>query len=235
MKKELSIHPLVRLFFLICGVLGAVYIKPEYLLIYYTTILIPFLVVGGLLKRHLSFLLFGTIPIFLSFVLLYIVVQEGAQGSWGFIVERIIRISVAAFVFQTGLSVPPDSLIRTFKAWGLKGEFLLIGLGIFVISDDMTRTANRIITARFAGGHVGKRNFVNTARQFPLLLVPLVVGMIRSSLDRSESWNQKHILQLIDATESPKVRYSVFWNSLLLSGSIVIIILILLQIINRIS
>lgn len=194
--NKLSINPYIRLLFLAGSLTGILLInKIEWLLCFYFIVIIPLFVLSSQIKRHLNLLLFAFVAIYLSFILLYIVVLK--EGNWQFIHLKILKLLLLTSAIQITLSIPANQLISTFKKWGLKGETLITVLGAFTVWTDVTYRSEKIITARFARGFVGKRNRINTAKQFPFVLVPLVVGILRTATERADSWGQKNILQLI--------------------------------------
>lgn len=87
----------------------------------------------------------------------------------------------------------------------MKGESLITVLGAFTVWTDVSYRSEKIITARFARGFVGRRTIINKAKQFPFVLVPLVVGILRTSTERADSWGQKNILQLVEKSTTEKV------------------------------
>lgn len=205
--NKLNINPYTRLLFL-AGSLTAILLitKIEWLLCIYFIVIIPLFVLNGQIKRHLNLLLFAFVPIYLSFVLLYIVVLK--EGNWQFIHLKILKLLLLTSVIQITLSIPANQLISTFKKWGLKGETLITVLGAFTVWTDVSYRSEKIITARFARGFIDKRNRINTAKQFPFVLVPLVVGILRTATERADSWTQKNILQLVKGVKEKKESYS---------------------------
>jgi len=218
---KLSIHPYIRLIFLIGSIAGTILInKPALLLLFYATLILPLFVFSGQIKKHINLLLFGMLPIFLSFVLLYIIVLNGNNGGWDFIVLKILKLSLFTSVVQITLSIPSDNLIHTFKKWRFNGDSLITVLGAFTVWADVNYRAGKIITARFSRGFIGKRTIINKAKQFPFVLVPLVIGILRTATERAESWEQKNILHLLENVEIEKSNYSIYLNALLLFVSI---------------
>lgn len=163
---------------------------------------------------------FGMVPIFLSFILLYIVVLKGSSGDWNFIALKMLKLILFTSVLQLSISIPPENLITTFKMWGLRKEALITVLGAFTVWADVNYRAGKIITARFSRGVIGKRTFVSKAKQFPFVLVPLVIGIIRTSTERAESWEQKNILQLVENLSSKKNYFPILLNGFLIIASI---------------
>lgn len=214
-NNKLYLQPYIRLLFIICGLTGILLTNQiECLLVFYLVVIIPLFVFSGQIKKHLNLLLFAMVPIYLSFILLYILVLK--EGNWGFIHLKVLKLILLTSVIQITLSIPAEHLITTFKKWRLKGEALIIVLGAFTVWTDVNYRSEKIITARFARGFVGKRTIINKAKQFPFVLVPLVVGILRTSTERAESWEQKNILQLVEESRIEKRNYPIALNMILI-------------------
>lgn len=190
------------------------------LLAFYLAIVLPLSFLSGQIRKHINLMLFGIVPILLSFILLYIVVLKGVNGGWNFIALKILKLVLYTSMLQFCLLIPSENLISTFKMWGLKGETLITVLGAFTVWADVSYRAEKIITARFSRGFIEKRTFFSKAKQFPFVLVPLFIGILRTSTERAESWEQKDILHLVQNFKPEKVNYPAFLNSLLFAVSI---------------
>jgi len=216
-KHNLNIHPHVRILFLAFSVAGTILVKePEYLAGYYLVVLAPLLLLLKLGKSHYKLLLIGIIPIFLSFILIYIIVLKESDGGWDFIISKCVKILTITSSFQIAFAIPPHLLLPTFKKWGMKGNLLQTILGAFTVWADIGYRANQIIVARFARGFIGKRNIVNTSRQFPFVLVPMIIGVLRTANDRVSVWNQRNVPELIDMIETSNVKYPILFNMVIL-------------------
>lgn len=113
-NNKLCLHPYIRLLFLICGLTGILFIgKIEWLLYFYFIVIIPLFVFSGQIKKHLNLLLFAMTPIYLSFILLYILVLK--EGNWDFIHLKVLKLILLTSVIQITLSIPAEHLITTFK------------------------------------------------------------------------------------------------------------------------
>lgn len=196
---NITIHPYVRLFFLI-GIISAIILFHQIwpLCIVYVLFIFPLIFLSGSIKNHIRLLIFGIIPISLTFILIYIVIMKGAIGGWDFISLRILKILNATTAFQIALTIKSDSLFQTFRMIGFKGEKLITLIGTFTVWIDIKRRSEQIITARFARGFIGKRSYLNIAKQFPYILVPLIIGILRTSIERSQTWTQWNIVDLIN-------------------------------------
>lgn len=226
-NNKLCLHPYIRLLFLICGLTGILLInKIEWLLCFYFIVIISLFVFSGQIKKHLNLLLFAIVPIYLSFILLYIIILK--EENWDFIHLKVLKLILLTSVIQITLSIPAEQLISTFKKWRLKGEALITVLGAFTVWTDVSYRSEKIITARFARGFVGKRTIINKAKQFPFILVPLVVGILRTSTERADSWEQKNILQLVEKSTTEKSNYPIGLNLILVSVSLSWLLIIIM-------
>lgn len=231
--NKLSIHPYIRLAFLAGGIVGTTLVNElTSLLIFYSVLIVPVFLFSDQLKKHMNFMLFGMLPIFLSFILLYIIILKGSNGDWGFINLKMMKLILVTSVIQITLSIPSEDLIHTFKKWGIKGEALITVLGAFTVWADITYRSEKIITARFSRGFVGKRTIFNKVKQFPFVMVPLVIGILRTSTERAESWEQKNILQLVNKVQTEKLNFPLPLNVILLITSLC---WLLLGILNKLN
>lgn len=216
-RMENNLHPRCRLIFLI-GSLASILLIVNILqlIIFYTLFILPLIIVLNNFRTHLRLLFFGIIPIFLSFILLYIVVLNGRNGGWLFINLKCLKILCLTSLFQIALTIPPNLLITTFKKWGFKGDSLLTLIGSFTVWAEVKTKSNQIITARFARGFIGNRSFINKAKQLPHVLIPLIIGIIRTATERVEVWKQREIPYLISNVKPLKINYSVWLNTLVI-------------------
>lgn len=205
---NISIHPYIRVFFLV-GTMASVILfrQPVLLILFYILMILPMVLMMGITRNHLRLLIYGLIPITLTFILMYIIILKEANSGWNFILVKIFKILDITSILQIALTVKSDSLYPTFRKFGLKGENLITVIGSFTVWADIKRRSEQIITARFARGFIGKRNFFNTAKQFPYILVPLIIGILRTSIERSHAWTQWNIVDLINDKQSEKLEF----------------------------
>jgi hypothetical protein len=139
-------------------------------------------------------------------------VLKGNNGGWDFIFLKTLKILDLTSIFQIALTIKPDSLFSTFSKIGIKGEKLITVIGAFTVWADIKRRSEQIITARFARGFVGKRSYINIAKQFPYIMIPLIIGILRTSIERSRTWTQWNIVDLINNKKQKKQEFPVFAN-----------------------
>ena len=211
--NKLYINPYIRLLFLICFITGTILINNILWLVGgYVFVILPLFLYGNQMKKHIRLMLLGMFPVYLSFVLLYIIILKGSNGGWEFINLSVLKLTLFTSTIQLTLLIPDQHLISTFKSWGLKGETLMTVLGAYTVWTDVNYRANQIITARFSRGFIKKRTVLQKIKQFPHVLIPLVVGIIRTATERAESWEQKNIMYLVEANQPEQVKSPVFFT-----------------------
>lgn len=227
---SLFIHPYNRLIILFCILLASYFSENIILDIgFYSLVLIPLLFLNHKIKSHLRFLLVAIVPIFISFVLIKILVQGGQKADWLIICSKILKLTISATTFQFILLIPPKELYVTFKKWGLKNDVLITFLSSFTVWNEISNRADKIVTARLARGYIKKRNFWNMGKQLPFVLNPLLVGVMRTSIERAESWSQKNILSMVNNYKVEKMNYSFLYNLLLALSAIGYLIVVILD------
>jgi energy-coupling factor transporter transmembrane protein EcfT len=215
-----NIHPYSRIVFLICGLVGCAICQNIWLLIcFWTAILIPLTGFSGKFKSHIRFLLIGAVPMFILLFVSSLVQSPDTNLSLESVSHSVLRIIGLATVTQLVLAIPLDQTISTFKAWGMKGDTLVLTLGVYTVWTDMVSRADKIITARFARGFVQKRTLLTRLSQVPYLIIPLTIGMMRAATVRSESWNQKNILHRIEADYIDETEYGIVFNTVIITTS----------------
>ena len=224
--NKLYINPYIRILFLLCSVVGILLIDNIVAYIgYYFIVILPVFIYSGQIKKHLQLLLFGMIPIFLSFILLYIIVLKGKDGSWDFIYLRTMKLVIVTSVIQLTLLIPSSYMASTFQKWKIKGEALITVLGAFTVWTDVSNRTQKILIARFSRGFIKERTIIEKIKQFPFVLIPLVIGVLRTSMERAESWEEKDILYLMEINKTENISSSSFLNSFLIAVSCIWIIL----------
>lgn len=227
-KDKFLIHPYIRLFFLFSGITGFTFINNVlFLFVFYLLVILPLFAIGNIISKHVKLLIYGIFPVYLTFILLYIIVLgEGAIG-WEFINLKILKLLLFTSTFQFVFSIPSNHLFCTLKAWRFKGDLLIAILGSLTVWEDILRRSDKIITARFSRGFVKKRTLRNKAKQLPFILVPLIIGILRTSSERADSWEQKKILDLIENMKPSKYIYPILINFFLIFVSTVCLVSVL--------
>lgn len=207
------VHPIVRITLPVLVVVALFCTSSLSVLIGgYALGLLPLFIVERKIKVHLRFLLYGVLPIVITGFILYGVVLRVGVDAWHELAVRGAKFLVGTTALQWALTIPSTELTYTFKTWGLRGSTLVVLLGSFTLWADLQKAANRIVTARLASGVVGGRSPWVMVQQLPLVLLPMVISMLRTSTVRSHSWNDKDILELVSRFE-PDVRPSIVYSA----------------------
>jgi energy-coupling factor transporter transmembrane protein EcfT len=109
-----------------------------------------------------------------------------------------LRLALLGVVIQLAmLSVPPRLLPVTLRAWGIKGELMVLSLGVFAIGPELILRAEQISTARKSRG-LASRGPIGQLREITRMLRPLFVWSIRSAVHRADGWHQRALLLKVD-------------------------------------
>jgi len=213
---RVSIHPYVRILFLIAGLCGAIFCENDLaLFLFWVCILIPFMTITNNLKTHIRFLLLVVLPMFGMLSFLQIIVLHNVNQYNEVVLRTVLKLIVYTTIVQFVLIIPPNQIHATFKMWGMKNDVLVTSLGSYIVWIDIISRSNKILTARFARGFIVKRTFIAKLKQLPHLLIPLIVGILRTATERAESWQQKGILYKIEMKKANKVEYTPYFNAII--------------------
>jgi len=143
-----------------------------------------FIAIDGLFPVFLKFLLGAELPMTLMLIGVWGWVAKAPPGvpmgtdpigGVRFALLISLRLAVLGGAFQLAmLSIPTRLLPATLRGWGLRGEGLVVALGVFAVS-------------RWAG-----------IKQLPYLLRPLLVWSIRSAVHRADVWEQRAMLLRVE-------------------------------------
>lgn len=182
--------------------------KTPLVIVYFSLVIIIGL--SGFLKEHLRLILAGMIPVYLSFIFIYVFVLN-EPNVWQQIHSRIEKILLFTTLFQIVLIYPTDELFYSLKKVGVKGNLLIIILSSYTLIDDISRRSQKIINARLSRGYVKKRTRFTMMRQLPYVLRPLFIQVFRSSFQRADNWQQKDMITLIRDFKKP-LKYNWYYN-----------------------
>ncbi len=230
MDTDSTIHPFVRIAFFTFAILSCFLLDSlEILVAFYVLVMIPLFLIVKRLSQHGYFVLIGIVPIILSYILIYILVLDEPNRSWDFIIVKGTKLLVFVAIFQFAFVLPSLVLMDMLIKLGLRGERLLILLSSITVPQDMIKKSKLIVDARFSRGFVGKRSLINQVKQLPFVLVPLLVGVLRTSQERARSWEQKNITNLLDiyTLKRKKTRYTLPINLIMLLSSILFFLITL--------
>ncbi len=226
MDTDSTIHPFVRIAFFTFAILSCFLLDSlEILVAFYVLVMIPLFLIVKRLSQHGYFVLIGIVPIILSYILIYILVLDEPNRSWDFIIVKGTKLLVFVAIFQFAFVLPSLVLMDMLIKLGLRGERLLILLSSITVPQDMIKKSKLIVDARF----VGKRSLINQVKPLPFVLVPLLVGVLRTSQERARSWEQKNITNLLDiyTLKRKKTRYTLPINLIMLLSSILFFLITL--------
>jgi energy-coupling factor transporter transmembrane protein EcfT len=188
-----------------------------YALAILTLLLTLFLAIDHLLPRFVKFLLFAQIPMTIMLVALWGWIAKAPPGEplgsdphGGTLFALLIslRLAVLGGAFQLiMLSIPSHLLPATLRGWGLRGEGLVVALGVFAVEPELKLRAEQILTARRARGLLGGSRWAGI-RQVHLLLRPLFVWSIRSAVHRAEVWENRAMLLRVEQLPTESIPFS---------------------------
>lgn len=217
--NNLHIEPRVRLLILVVSSLFAFLCADiVYLGLFYLILILPIILINNRFKIHLKTLFFGFVPIFLSFILLYIIVIDDPSKKWNFINQKVITILVITSIFQALFLITHRQLLDFLLKMGVKNENLLYILGGIASTRDLITRGEKIIDARYSRGFIGKRAMANKLFQLPKLFIPLFIGVLRTSHERADDWSQKDMGALLNSYISKLgvIEYSFCYNLILI-------------------
>jgi len=211
---QANIHPYSRIFFLITGIAGGAFCTNNFLLLaFWLLVLLPLMMITGNGKAHFSFLLVVVLPMSAMLLFLSWIVWDKSTADFGNVLLTILKMIVYTTIVQVVLIIPSSQVYTTFKKWGMKGDMLVTSLGSYIVWVDIVNRSDKILTARFARGFIPARTFITRLKQLPHLLIPLIVGIIRTATERSESWQQKKVLYRIEVMKASEIKYNAFINA----------------------
>lgn len=208
---KLHFHPYTRIVFFLLGITGAFLCKNNFILLtFWLILLVPTTIITNSFKAHLKLLTIVAVPMLSMLIFLEIAVKGNynLQSTYSLVLKLISYTTI----FQLCLNIPPKHLFTTFRMWGLKGETLIIFLGSYTVFVDVKKRANKILTARFSRGFIKKRTILNKFKQVPHLLVPLIIGILRTATERSESWEEKDMLGCLENLKVKPFEFNLLFN-----------------------
>jgi energy-coupling factor transporter transmembrane protein EcfT len=172
-------------------------------LVVVTAALIVLLSFESMVWKYLKFLAIVQLPMTIMLVAVWgwvaaappgMPMGSDPRGGVNFALLISLRLAVLGGAFQLAmLSIPPKFLPATLRGWGLRGEGLVVALGVFAVEPELKLRAEQILVARRARGMLGGSRWAGM-KQTPYLLRPLFVWSIRSAVHRSEVWEQRAML-----------------------------------------
>ena len=203
-------HPYVRIIFLLLSIIGVVLSVDIRWLGLYGLILVIINIIDGRSDVVVNFIFICVLPMIAMQSIMHFLIIKGTIIQFKYIMFDIARLVALTNSIIIGLSLKSEEVVYTLKKLKLRGKALIIALGTYTVILDIVNRADRIITARLSRGYVDKRNTVNSLLQIPYILVPLIIGVFRTTIERSESWDQKDMFEVVKKinVESPVFRRS---------------------------
>jgi energy-coupling factor transporter transmembrane protein EcfT len=175
------------------------------------------LAMDHLLGRYLKFLAFVQLPMTIMLVAVWGWVAKAPpgmpmgsdpHGGAMFALLISLRLAVLGGAFQLiMLSIPSRLLPATLRGWGLRGEGLVVALGVFAVEPELKLRAEQILVARRARGLLGGSRWAGL-KQLPRLLRPLFVWSIRSAVHRADVWEQRAMLLRVHRLPTESLPFS---------------------------
>ena len=166
-----------------------------------------FIAIDGLFPVFLKFLLGAELPMTLMLIGVWGWVAKAPPGvpmgtdpigGVRFALLISLRLAVLGGAFQLAmLSIPTRLLPATLRGWGLRGEGLVVALGVFAVEPELKLRAEQILVARRARGLLAGSRWAGF-KQLPYLLRPLLVWSIRSAVHRADVWEQRAMLLRVE-------------------------------------
>jgi energy-coupling factor transport system permease protein len=198
--------------------IAATFVSTRLLLLLVTVAaLVTLLATAHLLQKFLGFLAFIQLPMTVMLVAMWGWVAKAPPGMpmgsdprggvmFAFLIS--LRLTVLAGAFELiMLSIPSSLLPATLRGWGLRGEGLVVALGVFAVEPELKLRAEQLLIARRARGLLGGGRWAGL-KQLPRLLRPLFVWSIRSAVHRADVWEQRALLLQVHRLHREHVPFS---------------------------
>lgn len=213
--KQLKIHPYTRILLLVTGIAGCLLCNNVYvLLIFWLSFIFPMAIATNNFKTHIKFLAIAVLPMFIMLSFSYWLIVRDFH-NYVSVLFTVLNIIICTSLIQIALIIPSEDILTTFRMWGLKKGALVTITGSYIVWVDIVSRADKIVTARFARGFIGKRTAWSKIKQLPHLLIPLIIGIMRTATERSASWEQKKMVSRIESMPISPINKSVKFNLLI--------------------
>lgn len=190
-------------------------------------VMLPLAAVAGVIRKHLKFVLTFVLPISCALVVVWWGIVGAPPGSArgsapgaGALYAGLVSIRLALLGGVTHLcltTIRPERLVATLKAWGLKGELLVIAVSSMTLAQEMRLRGEQVLTARYARGFVARRSLITDLLQLPFVLRPMLAWVLRAAIQRGEVWQQRGLVERMSVTPPADVQYSVVAGGIYLS------------------
>lgn len=190
------IEPRIRLIAALLGLTGVFLTTDLRVLVVGYFVLLAMLAIRKELKTHILMTVTAFSPILIMLFLLHryiLPMSTGMESNISPIKTTLTLVNISTIIYLT-LKVKPDELPVVLRSWGLRGDALLVVMSSLISVVDLTKRADRILTARMARGYFTNRSVLTKIIQLPFIIRPLVGGTLLSAIERSDSWHQKLLL-----------------------------------------
>jgi energy-coupling factor transport system ATP-binding protein len=125
----------------------------------------------------------------------------GSSPSGGMLYAAIVslRLAVLSGLFQALFQgLKGNEMLRSLREWGVSGDLLVIALATFAMVPEGKLRAEQVLMSRSARGLIGKRGWLNSNRQLPFILRPMLGWALRSAVQRAELWHHRGLLERLN-------------------------------------
>jgi len=208
----MQIHPYTRLAVLCLGVTGCVLSCNLLELGIFELIMLPILIGNTSIKIVIIFFQYAILPMMAMFFLFHLL--TGSLESYQYSHEMLIvaKLIVITTLIQIAFIIPLKFVHFTFRKWGFKGSSLMILVGSYFVWVDVVKRSQRILIARFSQGYIQNRTFISKIRQMPFIIIPLIIGILRTASERSDMWNRKDIRSQLDTAKFSEINGKSLYN-----------------------
>ncbi len=232
---EMSIvPPRPRLLASAIGILAAFILDNWVALAMAWSAVLMLLCIGGLLGRYLRFAVAVLVPLAVMLALMWGLVTQAPPGAplgsdreGGVVYAAVVvlRVAIAAGILQLCLlSFPSRLLPSMLRGWGLRGEYLVAGLGAYAVVPEIALRMDQVITAYRARGLLPGGRWA-AIRRLPRLLRPLFVWSIRAAIQRADLWQQRTLLLRVERLAGGISEWSTARGVLTISAALLFLIL----------
>ena len=211
-----TVHPRARALATLAAGSGTALIQnPTALALFWILVILPLIACTRLSRLHLRFVIWVLLPVAVALVVVWGWVVKAAPGGLPgsapleglrFAAATSFRLAVLGGLWQLCfLTIPPKALGSTLRSWGLRRDLLVVALGSLAVMPDLAARSRQVLSARYARGFLGRATWWSRARQLPALLPPLVAWVLRSSIQRAETWRHRGLLQRFEHLDEGSV------------------------------
>lgn len=226
--SPVEIHPWVRGLAAVLAIIGTMTVTSVAGAgVAWLTVMLPLAAAGGVVRKHLKFVLTFVLPISCALFVVWWGVVGAPPGSprgsapgagalyAGLVSMRLVLLGGVGHLCLA--TIRPERLVPTLKAWGLKGELLVITVSGMTLAQEMRLRGEQVLTARYARGFVARRSLVSDLLQLPFVLRPMLAWVLRAAIQRGEVWQQRGLLERMSVTPPAEGRYSLVAGALYLA------------------